>query len=43
MVGLQSNNDRILQLHDGQYQVVIFSPELLLTEEETCAAYVSLQ
>ena len=33
-VGEQSSNDdKIAQIHGGQYQVVFFSPELLLTDE----------
>ena len=33
-VGEASNNDdKIAQIHDGNFQVVLFSPELLLTDE----------
>ena len=33
-VGEASNNDdKIAQIHDGKFQVVLFSPELLLTDE----------
>ena len=31
-----SDDDKIVQIYGGQYQVVFFSPELLLTDKTWC-------